>query len=181
MVRLRRPLRNNSIIILDSRLNEELENAKKTNSPYYEEFIKQAKYGHLKILNLKGWDVKCSDGQYRSANFMLGNGYLKDVSKSVINRIQKGEKLEDILYCDIEKDFIEIIQDDIDTSVLIQRKSPKEKEGNIVDLSGKVLGKHKGIWNYTIGQRKGIGVSFNLSSLTSRFLALLPCNRISLR
>lgn len=35
----------------------------------------------------------------------------------------------------------------------------KEKEGNIVDLHGKVLGTHKGIWNYTIGQRKGIGVS----------------------
>lgn len=35
----------------------------------------------------------------------------------------------------------------------------EEKEGNIVDLSGKILGKHKGIWNFTIGQRKGIGVS----------------------
>ncbi len=35
----------------------------------------------------------------------------------------------------------------------------KDVEGNIVDLSGKVLGKHKGIWNYTIGQRKGLGVS----------------------
>ena len=35
----------------------------------------------------------------------------------------------------------------------------EEKEGNIVDLNGKILGKHKGIWNYTIGQRKGIGVS----------------------
>ncbi len=35
----------------------------------------------------------------------------------------------------------------------------EEKEGNIVDLEGKILGKHKGIWNYTIGQRKGIGVS----------------------
>ena len=35
----------------------------------------------------------------------------------------------------------------------------KEKEGNIVDLDGKILGIHKGIWNYTIGQRKGIGVS----------------------
>lgn len=35
----------------------------------------------------------------------------------------------------------------------------EEKEGNIVDLSGKILGKHKGIWNYTIGQRKGLGVS----------------------
>lgn len=33
------------------------------------------------------------------------------------------------------------------------------KDGNIVDLDGKVLGHHKGIWNYTIGQRKGIGVS----------------------
>lgn len=35
----------------------------------------------------------------------------------------------------------------------------EEKEGNIVDSSGKILGKHKGIWNYTIGQRKGLGVS----------------------
>ena len=35
----------------------------------------------------------------------------------------------------------------------------KEKDGNIVDLDGKVLGHHKGIWNYTNGQRKGIGVS----------------------
>lgn len=35
----------------------------------------------------------------------------------------------------------------------------KEKEGNIVNTEGKILGKHKGIWNYTIGQRKGIGIS----------------------
>ncbi|MCQ2411367.1 MAG: tRNA 2-thiouridine(34) synthase MnmA [Sphaerochaetaceae bacterium] len=33
------------------------------------------------------------------------------------------------------------------------------KVGNIVDCDGKVLGKHNGIWNYTIGQRKGLGVS----------------------
>ena len=35
----------------------------------------------------------------------------------------------------------------------------KESEGNIVDTEGKILGKHKGIWNYTIGQRKGLGIS----------------------
>lgn len=35
----------------------------------------------------------------------------------------------------------------------------EEKEGNIVNTDGKILGKHKGIWNYTIGQRKGVGVS----------------------
>lgn len=31
--------------------------------------------------------------------------------------------------------------------------------GDIVDLDGKVLGRHKGIENYTIGQRRGLGVA----------------------
>ena len=35
----------------------------------------------------------------------------------------------------------------------------EDKIGNIVDLDGKVLGTHKGIWNYTIGQRKGLGIA----------------------
>jgi tRNA-specific 2-thiouridylase len=32
--------------------------------------------------------------------------------------------------------------------------------GNFVDSSGKVLGRHNGIARYTIGQRKGLGLSF---------------------
>ena len=32
--------------------------------------------------------------------------------------------------------------------------------GDIVDSAGKVLGHHKGIWNYTIGQRKGLGIAY---------------------
>lgn len=32
--------------------------------------------------------------------------------------------------------------------------------GNFVDKSGKILGRHKGIIYYTIGQRKGLGISF---------------------
>jgi len=35
----------------------------------------------------------------------------------------------------------------------------EEKPGNIVNPDGKILGTHKGIWNYTVGQRKGIGIS----------------------
>ena len=35
----------------------------------------------------------------------------------------------------------------------------KEKKGNIVTTDGKVLGEHNGIWNYTIGQRKGLCIS----------------------
>ncbi len=34
------------------------------------------------------------------------------------------------------------------------------KEGDIIHTSGKKLGKHKGLIHYTIGQRKGIGVSY---------------------
>lgn len=32
--------------------------------------------------------------------------------------------------------------------------------GDFVDGQGNVLGKHRGIWHYTIGQRKGLGLSF---------------------
>ena len=35
----------------------------------------------------------------------------------------------------------------------------KPKPGNIVNSKGDVLGKHTGLYNYTIGQRKGLGIS----------------------
>lgn len=34
-----------------------------------------------------------------------------------------------------------------------------QTEGNFVDSMGNVLGKHKGIFRYTIGQRKGLGIA----------------------
>ena len=34
------------------------------------------------------------------------------------------------------------------------------REGEIVDSTGKVLGKHSGVWNYTVGQRKGLGIAY---------------------
>jgi tRNA-specific 2-thiouridylase len=33
------------------------------------------------------------------------------------------------------------------------------EEGEIVDGRGRVLGTHRGVWNYTIGQRKGLGIA----------------------
>jgi tRNA-specific 2-thiouridylase len=35
----------------------------------------------------------------------------------------------------------------------------KPKKGNIVNSKGEVLGQHTGLYNYTIGQRKGLGIS----------------------
>ena len=34
------------------------------------------------------------------------------------------------------------------------------KKGNIVLPDGKILGHHQGYWNYTIGQRKGLGIAY---------------------
>jgi len=36
-----------------------------------------------------------------------------------------------------------------------------DKPGNIVNSKRSVLGKHNGFWNYTIGQRKGLGVAYS--------------------
>ncbi|HAV00269.1 MAG TPA: tRNA 2-thiouridine(34) synthase MnmA [Lachnospiraceae bacterium] len=50
---------------------------------------------------------------------------------------------------------------DGDYAGVIRQYTGKEYEpGNFVDLSGKVIGTHKGIINYTIGQRKGLNIAF---------------------
>lgn len=41
----------------------------------------------------------------------------------------------------------------------LERRGVCLPEGNFVDPSGKVLGRHKGIHHYTVGQRKGLGVA----------------------
>jgi tRNA-uridine 2-sulfurtransferase len=47
-----------------------------------------------------------------------------------------------------------------DYSSVIKKFRPESfQSGDIVDLSGKKLGEHEGIINYTIGQRKGIKIS----------------------
>ncbi len=38
----------------------------------------------------------------------------------------------------------------------------KQKRGNIVNIKGDVLGQHNGLYNYTIGQRKGLGISYKV-------------------
>ena len=38
----------------------------------------------------------------------------------------------------------------------------KPKAGNIVNSKGEILGKHTGLYNYTIGQRKGLGISYKV-------------------
>jgi len=46
----------------------------------------------------------------------------------------------------------------------------KAKKGNFVDMQGNVLGRHQGIINYTVGQRKGLGIAFGKPVYVNRIL-----------
>ena len=45
---------------------------------------------------------------------------------------------------------------------LEKNSSIKPKAGNIVNSKGEVLGTHTGLYNYTIGQRKGLGIAYKV-------------------
>ncbi|MCX7771029.1 MAG: tRNA 2-thiouridine(34) synthase MnmA [Proteobacteria bacterium] len=51
--------------------------------------------------------------------------------------------------CFIEKDYRDFLKE----------MGIKEKKGYIVDLKGKVLGTHRGFFNFTIGQRSGLNIA----------------------
>jgi tRNA-specific 2-thiouridylase len=42
-----------------------------------------------------------------------------------------------------------------------RRTGKRYPEGDIVDATGRVIGRHRGIIRYTIGQRRGLGVAAN--------------------
>ncbi|OGC50151.1 tRNA 2-thiouridine(34) synthase MnmA [candidate division WWE3 bacterium RIFCSPLOWO2_01_FULL_37_15] len=46
---------------------------------------------------------------------------------------------------------------DIDVKEFLKQRLPN-KEGNVVNSKGEVIGKHEGIWFYTIGQRHGFSI-----------------------
>ena len=84
--------------------------------------------------------------------FPLGN-YLKSEIRQMADdynlHVSDKADSQDICFVtsDSYRDLINKIQPDIN------------KKGNIFDIHGNKIGTHKGIANYTVGQRKGVGVS----------------------
>ena len=46
------------------------------------------------------------------------------------------------------------------TEFLLNNLEYKPKQGNIVTTKGEILGKHRGLIYYTVGQRKGLGIAY---------------------
>jgi len=86
--------------------------------------------------------------------FPLGNMFKDDVRKYAEN---KGFKLlsgqnESMGICFIEGN---------DYRTYLTELGLKSEPGNFINRKGEVLGKHKGIFHYTIGQRRGLGIHLN--------------------
>ena len=79
-------------------------------------------------------------------------------SKDEIRKIAKENNLKTANKPDSED--ICFIPDGNYKRFLEENSNLKPKKGNIVHVNGTVLGKHNGLYNYTIGQRKGLGISY---------------------
>lgn len=78
-------------------------------------------------------------------------------SKDQIRELAKGLHLEVAHKPDSQE--ICFIPDHDYAGFIEESTGRKAAEGNFVDLDGQVIGRHKGITHYTVGQRKGLGLS----------------------
>jgi tRNA-specific 2-thiouridylase len=83
---------------------------------------------------------------------------LGDITKEEVSRSAKGRGLPETFHSESQE--VCFIPDN-DYRALLQETMGREipSSGNIVDLQGNMLGSHRGIHAYTIGQRHGLGIA----------------------
>lgn len=82
-------------------------------------------------------------GQYKKSK-------IREIAKEIGLKVHNKKDSEEICFIP-----------DNDHGRYIKNRFPnKVREGNFVDKQGNILGTHKGIVYYTIGQRKGLGIAF---------------------
>lgn len=114
------------------------------------------------------WVLKKSNSLKKDQSYVLWN-IPKDLVSHIIFPLADYEDKEEIRKIARENNLkvankpdsedICFIPDGNYKKFLENNSNIKPKEGNIVNSQGKILGKHTGLYNYTIGQRKGLGIS----------------------
>ena len=114
------------------------------------------------------WVLKKSNAGKKDQSYVLWS-IPKELIEYILFPLAEFENKEEIRKIALEHDLkvankpdsedICFIPDGNYKKFLEENSNIKPKVGNIVNLSGQVLGKHTGLYNYTIGQRKGLGIS----------------------
>ena len=112
--------------------------------------------------------LKKSNNKYKDQSYVLWS-IPKEMLEHILFPLEDFESKEKIREIAKEHEFsvankpdsqdICFIPDGNYKRFLQENSKLKPKEGNIVNNNGDILGKHNGLYNYTIGQRKGLGIS----------------------
>ena len=118
--------------------------------------------------DFKRWGIKKSNAGKKDQSYVLWNTPKEIIehivfplgdfsSKDEIRKIANDNNLKVANKPDSED--ICFVPDGNYKKFLENNSNIKPKKGNIVNSKGDVLGEHTGLYNYTIGQRKGLGIS----------------------
>ncbi|MEA5084281.1 MAG: tRNA 2-thiouridine(34) synthase MnmA [Lachnospiraceae bacterium] len=133
------------------------------------DYIATGHYAKIEVFPKTGrYTLRMSDAKAKDQTYVLYNLTQEQLKKTLMpigeyNKDEVRKIAEEIgLRVANKPDSMEIcfIPDD-DYGKFIEENSDKKiSQGNFVDMDGKILGRHKGIVYYTVGQRKGLGIAF---------------------
>ena len=114
------------------------------------------------------WVLKKSNNEKKDQSYVLWN-IPKDLIEHVLFPLADFDNKEEIRQIARDNNLkiankpdsedICFIPDGNYKKFLENNSNIRPKVGNIVNSKGEILGKHTGLYNYTIGQRKGLGIS----------------------
>lgn len=94
--------------------------------------------------------------------FPLGEIQNKEETRNITRNMNmpnsETEDSMEICFIDSSESYVEYIK----------RKGFSSKDGNFIDSQGNILGRHKGILNYTVGQRKGLGIALGKPAFVTK-------------
>ena len=116
----------------------------------------------------KRWTIKKSNAGKKDQSYVLWNTP-KEIIENIIFPLGDFENKEEIRKIASENNLrvankpdsedICFVPDGNYKKFLENNSNIKPKKGNIVNSKGEILAEHTGLYNYTIGQRKGLGIS----------------------
>lgn len=130
-------------------------------------YISSGQYARIVFENER-YFIKKSENRPKDQSYYLYNLKEKDLKRILmpLGNIRDKENVRQIvknmnLDFSQKKDSQEIcfISDNDHIGFLEEYLNPQKKLGNFVDMKGHIIGKHKGIHKYTVGQRKGLGIA----------------------